>query len=84
MPGDRCNLPLAILLQLANQAGPIGDRTLSSAGRGLSDQVRGGVCMGSPTPFEQFWQPGPPKRGYLDRLTLIMVLMIVWRLIGGC
>jgi hypothetical protein len=40
--------------------------------------------MGSTTPFEQFWQPGPPKRDYLDRLTLIMVLMIVWRLIGGC
>jgi hypothetical protein len=40
--------------------------------------------MGSPNPFEQLWQPGPPKRDSLDRLTLIMALMIVWRLIGGC
>jgi hypothetical protein len=36
------------------------------------------------TPFEPFWQAGPPKKDPLDRLTLILVLMIVWRLVGGC
>lgn len=40
--------------------------------------------MRSPALFEHFWQPGPPKRDELDRLTLLVVLMIVWRLVGGC
>jgi hypothetical protein len=40
--------------------------------------------MRPPRLFEQSWQPGPPKSDPLDRLTLLVVLMIVWRLVGGC
>ncbi|HEX8860806.1 MAG TPA: hypothetical protein VGC06_17275 [Actinomycetes bacterium] len=40
--------------------------------------------MRPPSLFERSWQPGPPKSDPLDRLTLLVVLMIVWRLVGGC
>jgi hypothetical protein len=34
--------------------------------------------------MEPFSQDDPQKKDPLDRLTLILVLMIVWRIIGGC
>jgi hypothetical protein len=40
--------------------------------------------MNQLAPFERFWQAGPPKRDPLDHLAMIIVLMIVWRLVGGC
>jgi hypothetical protein len=36
------------------------------------------------TSFDPFWQAGPPKKDPLDAVALLLVLLIVWRLVGGC
>jgi hypothetical protein len=36
------------------------------------------------TRFEWFPEGDSPKGDPLDRLTVIIMLMIIWRLIGGC
>ena len=36
------------------------------------------------TSFDPLWQAGPPKKDPLEAIALILGLLIVWRLVGGC
>jgi hypothetical protein len=48
-----------------------------------SDSREEGIAMARLVRFESPWPADPPKDP-LDRIALILTLMIIWRLVGGC